>query len=81
MHGNVYEWCQDVWHNNYDGAPVDGSAWVNGGDSRLRVYRGGSWIVYSFRCRSALRYFYNPNEAYNGLIGVRLVSVPPRTPE
>ncbi|MDE5113317.1 MAG: formylglycine-generating enzyme family protein, partial [Trichodesmium sp. St15_bin1_1] len=81
MHGNVWEFCQDVWHNNYDGAPVDGSAWVNGGDSRLRVYRGGSWIVYSSRCRSALRYFHNPNEAYNGLIGVRLVSVPPRTPE
>ncbi|GGA25907.1 bifunctional serine/threonine-protein kinase/formylglycine-generating enzyme family protein [Okeania sp. KiyG1] len=40
MHGNVYEWCQDVWHGNYEGAPTDGSAWETGGDSNRRLLRG-----------------------------------------
>jgi formylglycine-generating enzyme required for sulfatase activity len=43
MHGNVWEWCEDVWHENYDGAPVDGSARMAGGNQRLRLLRGGSW--------------------------------------
>ena len=45
MSGNVWEWVQDCWHNNYDGAPTDGSAWgrENDGDYSLRVIRGGSW--------------------------------------
>jgi formylglycine-generating enzyme required for sulfatase activity len=43
MHGNVWEWCQDVWHGNYEGAPTDGSAWIEGGDQERRVLRGGSW--------------------------------------
>ncbi|MEB3826999.1 bifunctional serine/threonine-protein kinase/formylglycine-generating enzyme family protein, partial [Phormidium sp. CCY1219] len=43
MHGNVWEWCQDVWHDNYNGAPSDGSAWDWGGDSGYRMRRGGSW--------------------------------------
>ena len=43
MLGNVYEWCEDVYHNNYEGAPSDGTAWVTGGDSQVRVLRGGSW--------------------------------------
>ena len=42
MHGNVWEWCEDSFHNTYDGAPADGSAWV-GKESSYRVYRGGSW--------------------------------------
>jgi formylglycine-generating enzyme required for sulfatase activity len=42
MHGNVWEWCEDAWHDNYKGAPMDGSAWVQADDSR-RVVRGGSW--------------------------------------
>ena len=42
MHGNVWEWVQDVWHDNYDGAPNDGSAWESG-DSTKRVNRGGGW--------------------------------------
>jgi hypothetical protein len=33
MHGNVWEWCQDHWHDNYEGAPTDGSAWIEGGNS------------------------------------------------
>jgi formylglycine-generating enzyme required for sulfatase activity len=42
MHGNVWEWCQDVWHDNYQGAPSDGSARTDG-DQQFRVLRGGSW--------------------------------------
>ncbi|HEX8847607.1 MAG TPA: SUMF1/EgtB/PvdO family nonheme iron enzyme, partial [Pyrinomonadaceae bacterium] len=41
MHGNVREWCEDVWHENYKGTPSDGSAWLIGGNSNLRVLRGG----------------------------------------
>jgi formylglycine-generating enzyme required for sulfatase activity len=43
VHGNVWEWCEDCWHDNYVGAPVDGSAWLQGGDENPRVVRGGSW--------------------------------------
>jgi formylglycine-generating enzyme required for sulfatase activity len=81
MHGNVSEWCQDVWHHNYDGAPVDGSAWVNGGNSSGRVIRGGSWNVIPYMCRSAFRSHYNSDGADDSSIGFRLVSVPPRTLE
>ncbi len=48
MHGNVCEWCQDKWHENYSGAPTDGSAWEakrNENDNRSRLLRGGSWII------------------------------------
>jgi formylglycine-generating enzyme required for sulfatase activity len=45
MSGNVWEWVQDWWHDNYDGAPTDGSSWgeERGGYWSLRVIRGGSW--------------------------------------
>ena len=43
MHGNVWEWVEDCWHGNYDGAPTDGSAWTANCSSSSRVYRGGSW--------------------------------------
>jgi formylglycine-generating enzyme required for sulfatase activity len=54
MHGNVWEWCEDIYRDSYKGAPTDGSAWVgqNAGD---RVCRGGSWINSPGLCRSALR--------------------------
>ena len=57
MHGNVYEWCQDVLHDNYNGAPTDGSAWETGGVSNRRILRGGSWFFNPWWCRSALRYY------------------------
>ncbi|MDE5101306.1 MAG: formylglycine-generating enzyme family protein, partial [Trichodesmium sp. St16_bin4-tuft] len=79
MHGNVYEFCQDVWHENYNGAPTDGSAWETGGDSSRRVCRGGSWDYYPRWCRSAFRDGYNSVEADFSNIGFRLVSFPPRT--
>ena len=55
MHGNVWEWVQDVWHDGYPRAPDDGSAWTNGGESTRRVRRGGSWNGGSADLRSAHR--------------------------
>jgi formylglycine-generating enzyme required for sulfatase activity len=43
VHGNVWEWCEDFWHDNYSSAPLDGSAWLRAGDDSRRVIRGGSW--------------------------------------
>jgi formylglycine-generating enzyme required for sulfatase activity len=60
MHGSVWEWCEDVWHENYDGAPSDGSAWLSGGDSSYRVLRGGSWNDDGRLCRSADRFRNGP---------------------
>ncbi len=55
VHGNVWEWCEDFWHDNYNGAPRDGSAWTTG-DSDYRCLRGGSWNVDPRALRSAYRY-------------------------
>ena len=55
MHGNVAEWVQDCWNENYQGAPTDGSAWESG-DCDWRVLRGGSSYVYPRFLRSANRY-------------------------
>ncbi len=55
MSGNVWEWCQDVWHDNYEGAPKDGSAWMQGGEGDRRVVRGGSWHYVDYDCRVSFR--------------------------
>jgi len=55
MHGNVWEWCQDTWHRSYEGAPKDGSAWVDN-DDHSHLLRGGSWLNDPAYCRSAYRY-------------------------
>src|SRR5690606_35512407 len=68
MHGNVWEWCEDVWHDSYTGAPTDGSAWLTGGDQTRRVLRGGSWLDgFPWFLRSASR-----NGDAAGLRGVYL---------
>jgi formylglycine-generating enzyme required for sulfatase activity len=55
MHGNVWQWTEDCWHEDYKGAPEDGSAWVEGGDCSRRVVRGGSWRNDPRLLRSAVR--------------------------
>ncbi|WP_353932535.1 bifunctional serine/threonine-protein kinase/formylglycine-generating enzyme family protein [Okeanomitos corallinicola TIOX110] len=61
IHGNVWEWCQDGWYDNYIGAPNDGSAWLNENDNHpRRVLRGGSWSYRPVYCRSAYRINYPP---------------------
>jgi formylglycine-generating enzyme required for sulfatase activity len=76
MHGNVWEWCADDWHDNYDGAPTDGSAWISNDNSITRILRGGSYFLTPRNCRSASRNSNNAG-AYNR--GFRVVCVPPRS--
>jgi len=72
MHGNVWEWCEDDWHDSYDGAPNDGSAWTDiSGSASNRVYRGGGWYGNAANCRSAFRYRYSPGYRGHNL-GFRL---------
>ncbi len=72
MHGNVYEWCLDCWHKNYQGAPTDGSPWMTSRESDPRVLRGGSWYNKPRYCRAANRSRYTPNNRIND-IGFRVV--------
>jgi formylglycine-generating enzyme required for sulfatase activity len=73
MHGNVWEWCQDHYHNNYEGAPTDGSAWITEDENANRVLRGGSWFNSPRNCRSACRSYYNaPDDRYSD-VGFRVV--------
>ncbi len=55
MHGNVWEWCQDDWHDNYIDAPKDGSVWTSQ-SGITKLLRGGSWLNDPDYCRSAFRY-------------------------
>lgn len=70
MLGNVWEWMQDCWHDNYDYAPLDGSAWLKkgSGDCNRRVFRGGSWLNSPQSLRSADRsgFFTNATSNYLG---------------
>jgi len=75
MHGNVFEWCADVWHDTYDKAPPDGRAWIEGTDTG-RVVRGGSWGTNAESCRSARRTRSAPDQAYHSY-GLRVVLTMP----
>ena len=79
MHGNIWEWCMDHWHQNYEDAPQDGSAWLSNKETARRVRRGGSWFNYPWRCRAACRYGFDPYDRYKD-IGFRLSCSLPRTP-
>jgi len=74
MHGNVWEWCLDPWHDSYTGAPADGSAWTAGGGTS-RLLRGGSWVKSPANCRSAYRSCNHP-DARNVIIGFRVCCLP-----
>lgn len=71
MHGNVYEWCLDDWHSNYNGAPDNQNPWFSR-SSRWKVVRGGSWNTSPQDCRSTSRSLHMADSAY-GDIGFRLV--------
>ena len=81
MHGNVWEWCADHWHKNYEGAPEDGRAWIdeeakgNMNDMDRRLLRGGSWIILPADCRSAFRDYGLPADR-DGTIGFRVCCLP-----
>ncbi len=61
VHGNVWEWVEDCFHDNYSGAPSDGSAWTTSCSGDYRVLRGGSWDIIPAYLRSAFRYWYTPD--------------------
>ncbi len=73
MHGNVWEWCADGWHGNYNGAPTDGSAWLDRNKS-LSPLRGGSWFSIPTYCRSAYRYNNLRRDLHDFNIGFRVAS-------
>ena len=73
MSGNVWEWCEDDWHDDYHGAPNDGSSWIDTPKRWSdRVLRGGSWISNPEDCRVAARGWDDPGSAGSD-IGFRLV--------
>ncbi|MFM6844845.1 MAG: formylglycine-generating enzyme family protein, partial [Dolichospermum sp.] len=75
MCGNVWEWCEDGWHENYINAPIDGTAWTS--LSSIQVLRGGSWIRNPQLCRSASRYGYfrGERDSIYSSVGFRVVCV------
>jgi formylglycine-generating enzyme required for sulfatase activity len=91
MHGNVWEWCFDDWHDSYEGAPADGSAWLNSAEPnnkattkngnnsdsepQPRLLRGGSWGGHPADCRSAFRLNIHPGYRYDSL-GFRVCCLP-----
>ena len=72
MHGNVWEWCEDVWHNNYAGIPKDGSPWLKDGEQNKHIVRGGSWNYGAYYCCSAVRLRFIIDSKFNDL-GFRVV--------
>ena len=78
MHGNVWEWCLDRWHDSYKRAPFDGGAWLSNEAQEpevKRLLRGGSWDFHPRGCRSAFRYGYHPDNRFNGW-GFRVCCLP-----
>ncbi|MEM6598930.1 MAG: formylglycine-generating enzyme family protein [Cyanobacteria bacterium P01_D01_bin.36] len=71
MHGNVLEWCEDYWHDSYDNAPTDGSAWLTEDKDARRVIRGGSWDDFPRYCRSAYRDYTSP-DSRSYIVGFRV---------
>jgi len=95
MHGNVFEWCADSWHGDYEQAPTDGRVWDDGHDNRYQnyaeylanllsrkstsVFRGGSWMFNAEYCRSGDR-DHGLSWTRYGYDGFRVVCVSAKTP-
>jgi formylglycine-generating enzyme required for sulfatase activity len=80
MHGNVQEWCLDLFHDNYDGAPTDGSAWnepstTSGANRNDRMVRGGYWSYSAALCRSAHRFHGHFEYQAHLTLGFRVVAL------
>jgi formylglycine-generating enzyme required for sulfatase activity len=75
MGGNIVEWVEDDWHDNYKGALDDGTAWIDNPRGFFRVFRGGSWYGSAGGCRAAFRDRFVPDYRFNGL-GFRLALLP-----
>ncbi|WP_246162575.1 bifunctional serine/threonine-protein kinase/formylglycine-generating enzyme family protein [Brasilonema sennae] len=76
MHGLVWEWCQDDWHDTYQDAPTDGSAWLTNDSTKVpKMLRGGSWNTAPRACRSADRLCRSPDDRYYDEFGFRVVCV------
>jgi formylglycine-generating enzyme required for sulfatase activity/uncharacterized caspase-like protein/energy-coupling factor transporter ATP-binding protein EcfA2 len=80
LHGNVWEWCADDWHDSYEGAPIDSQIWIEDiknhedGGATKKLLRGGSWDTDAQYCRSAFRLNYNARDR-NFSLGFRVVCV------
>ena len=73
MHGNVWEWCEDDWHENYINAPTDGSAWNSRSGNNTKTLRGGSWYGCARSCRAACRSGHSRDDRAD-FYGFRVVS-------
>jgi formylglycine-generating enzyme required for sulfatase activity len=72
VHGYLWEWCADPWHDDYTAAPTDGSAWTTGGDANLHALRGGSWKDPAEKLTSTHRR-PAPNDLKDDAVGLRCV--------
>jgi formylglycine-generating enzyme required for sulfatase activity len=77
MHGNVWEWCEDHWHDSYNFAPGDDQPWwiPAAVDNEPRLLRGGSWDCNPANCRSAFRNNFHPDFRFND-VGFRVCCLP-----
>ena len=76
LHGNVWEWVEDQYHGNYNGAPSDGRAWTGLAGGSYRVIRGGGWYGFAVYCRSARRDRIDPGSRF-AVLGFRLLRTLP----
>ncbi|TVP61045.1 MAG: protein kinase [Nodularia sp. (in: Bacteria)] len=74
MHGDIWEWCQDIYNSSYQSAPIDGSPWLNNSENNIKLLRGGSWHGLARSCRSAAR-GRGARADQNSLVGFRVVAL------